>query len=71
MRILDWTIGLGAVAFFGALASQSATGGLQTFAYVAPARWHSLRRAGPSTPLSRARLIWSTSTRLGLGGWSG
>lgn len=35
MRILDWTIGLGAVAFLGALASQSATGGLQALAYIA------------------------------------
>lgn len=35
MRVLDWVFGLGAVAFLGALASQSATGGLQAFAFVA------------------------------------
>ena len=35
MRVLDWVFGLGAVAFFGALASQTATGGLQVFAWSA------------------------------------
>ncbi|MGL4962901.1 MAG: hypothetical protein ACRC67_16835 [Inquilinus sp.] len=35
MRAIDWFIGVGAVAFLGALASQSATGGLLALAYVA------------------------------------
>lgn len=34
-RVLDWLAGLGAVSFLGALAFQSAAGGLQALAFVA------------------------------------
>lgn len=73
--LLDWIIGLGAVAFFGALASQNVTGGLQAFAYIAgpaalaAACWtlYAVLTAASDTADRFAPWLWRAA---GLGFWT-